>query len=70
MSTARMPGRRSHAIEPLSSLLTEAERRAEIKARLAAVKAEHRVGRIEARVYVLVVVAAVVASAFWPDRWF
>ena len=50
--------------------LTEAERRAEIHARLAAVNAEHRVGRIEARVYVLVVVAAVVASAFWPDRWF
>lgn len=50
--------------------LTEAERRAEIKARLAAVNAEHRIGRIEARVYVLVVIGAVVASALWPGSWF
>ena len=71
MSTARMPGRRSHVMhEPLSSLLTESERRAEIRARLAVVNAEHRIQRIEALAYAFVVILAISASVLWPERWF
>lgn len=72
MSTARMPGRRSHILGESWPAPDEAERerRAELHQAREALKREWRTTRNEWALYIAVLIASVVAAALFKAPWF